>query len=483
MAKKSGSKMAPKFCVLDTNVLMHDPLALESFADNIIVLPMTVIEELDNHKMRDDEVGRNARESVRILDRLRLKGTLSKGIKTDNGGMVRVDLNNVKPLGETPPEIDLSKPDNRILTVAYNLTIQEEEKRAAGKRYNEVWVVSKDINLRVKADALGLLVNDYTGGRVKCDSLYTGWRDLVVPAGVIDKFQQEKILSLDGDFFPNEFLHLVDANNFKKTCIVRYDAGEKRFVGLNDSYNVVYGLTSGSVEQRFAMELLLDPKIELVTLVGKSGTGKTLLALAAGMNNVLINKQYKKILVSRPIIPMGKDIGYVPGDKEEKMSSWMQPIFDNLEFILSKNRGPVSVKSRAPAKIARGKKKVAQSVAQDDDDSFGDKIGHYVGKDKMINLEALTYIRGRSIPCQFIIIDEAQNLTPHEVKTIISRAGEGTKIILTGDPDQIDHPYLDSVSNGLVHVVERLKDRATVGHVTLFKKKRSGLASIATEDL
>lgn len=437
-----------KFFILDTNVLLHNADALYSFADNIVVLPMTVIEELDNFKTRSDELGRNARMVVRELDSLRSKGHLSEGVGMANGGTMMIVLEH-----ETSkhPSLNLAVPDNRILAVAYTLHCQKKK----------VIFVSKDINARLKADALGLEVQDFEKQKVNFDELYAGYREIEVPADLFDRFFQSEELPVEGfDFYPNEFVLLKDEADAKHTALVKASSA-KTLVRLNKQYDSAWQIRSRSKEQRMALELLLDPKVEIVTLVGQAGTGKTLLALAAALETTIGLGLYDKILVSRPIIPLGKDLGYMPGDKDEKLRHWMQPIFDNLTYILGDHRAKASEK---------------------DEDSVREKAEQLL-KDHIIEMEALTYIRGRSISNQYVIVDEAQNLTPHEVKTIVSRAGEGTKMVLTGDPYQIDNPYLDSSSNGLTYTVERLKELAVHGHITLRKSERSHLAGVAADFL
>jgi PhoH-like ATPase len=345
--------------------------------------------------------------------------------------------------------MDMSIPDNRILAAAHHFKTNGEK----------VIFVSKDINARLKADALGIEVMDFEKQTVNFDELFCGYRELMVSSTIVDEFFREDLYVLEGyDFFPNEFILLVDEGNEKHTGIGR--AFDNKTLGhLNSNFDSAWNTRSRSKEQRMAYELLLDPTVELVTLVGQAGTGKTLLALAAGLEMVLHQKQYERLLVSRPIIPLGKDLGYMPGTKDEKLTLWMQPIFDNLTFLMG------------------GSKR-----NNDNGESVRNKVEKLVADDT-VELEALSYIRGRSIPRQYIVVDEAQNLTPHEVKTIISRAGEGTKIVLTGDPYQIDNPYLDSRSNGLTYSVERLKNQPLHGHVTLTKSERSTLAGIAAKYL
>ncbi len=435
-----------KYFVLDTNVLLHNADSVSSFADNIVVLPMTVIEELDKFKSRNDELARNARQVIRRLDKLGSRGNLGKGVVMDNDGILKIstEKDNLVETG-----MDMTVPDNRILAAAHSLLVE-------GRK---VIFVSKDINARLKADALGIEVMDFEKQTVNFDELFCGYREIRVGAQVIDGFFQQEVLTLEEqELFPNEFVLLIDEGNEKHTGIGRA-IDNKKLGHLNSNFDNAWNIRSRSKEQRMAYELLLDPTIELVTLVGQAGTGKTLLALAAGLETVLHSEQYERLLVSRPIIPLGKDLGYMPGTKDEKLSLWMQPIFDNLTYLMG------------------GSERHSDN---------GESVRHKVDKlltDNIIELEALSYIRGRSIPNQYIVVDEAQNLTPHEVKTIISRAGEGTKIVLTGDPYQIDNPYLDSSSNGLAYTVERLKDQPIHGHVTLMKSERSTLAGIAAEYL
>ncbi len=442
--------MARKSFVLDTNVLLHNPGALTVFEDNEVVIPMTVIEELDNFKRNNDEVGRHARQVIRLLDRYREKGRLSEGVKiNDKGGTLRlVWQQKVSDFGG----LDLNKQDNLILSVAYDI-------HRAGK---PVVFVSKDIDARLKADALGLKVMDFEQQKVDFDRLYAGWRALKRPAETVDRlYDQEAMPAPEGERFePNEFVLIQDETNPKHTALTRFSADDGMLHRLQHAQARVFGIEARNMQQTFALELLLSPEVELVTLVGQAGTGKTLLAVACGLHQVQVERRYEKLLVSRPVLPMGKDIGYLPGTKEEKLANWMQPIFDNLALLLAGGKGE---KNHNQGEIDKRIKTLQDS-----------------GK---VELEALTYIRGRSIPQQFIIVDEAQNLTPHEVKTIVSRAGEKTKIVLTGDPYQIDNPYLDASSNGLTYTVERMRGQPMFGHVTLTKSERSTLASVAAKRL
>jgi PhoH-like ATPase len=447
LAKKGTSTAAtPKTFVLDTNVLLHNSRAISSFADNKVVIPIEVLEELDRFKSRNDELGRNAREVIRTLDRLRSGGSLREGIPLERGGELRIVMRS--EIRQQLPDMDVGVVDNHILGVAYALAQKGER----------VVFISKDINARVKADAVGVVAEDFLKQQVNFESFYTGWREVETSQDMIDEFYKSKTLSidrldLDEALSGSEFVLLRDETNPKHTAVAKHDHGNGHIVSLTSDFSTVWNISPRSVEQRMAIELLLDDRIKLVTLVGRAGTGKTLLALAAGLDRVIKEHHYEKLLVSRPIMPMGKDIGYLPGAKEEKLAHWMQPIFDNLKYLMG------------------GKKRVVNSTA--------DKL---VDSGTVV-LEGLTYIRGRSISGQFLVVDEAQNLTPHEIKTIVSRAGEDTKLVLTGDPYQIDNPYLDSASNGLVYAAERLRESALVGHVVLTKSERSDLASLAAERL
>lgn len=433
-----------KIFVLDTNVLLHNSEAISSFADNTVLLPMTVIEELDKFKKNNDELGRNARQVIRDLDKLRKLGSLGSGVTMENGGTLQITVGREK--NKNGSGLNLAVPDNRIIATAYNLK----------NNGDPVIFVSKDINARLKADALGIEVKDFEKERCNPDTLYTGWRELQVSGSLIDSLYADDLTTLENvDLLPNEFVHLFDKENPKHTGMARATSGGQ-IKKLHPAYQSAWKIQPRSKEQRMALELLLDPEVALVTLIGQAGTGKTLLALAAGLANTLDNDRYEQMLVSRPVIPLGRDIGYLPGSKDEKLKLWMQPIFDNLSFLMGQTLGN------------EGSLTTQQSVNQ-------------LIKDDKIELEALTYIRGRSISDQYVIVDEAQNLTPHEVKTIISRAGDGTKMVLTGDPEQIDNPYLDADSNGLSYAVERLKGHEVCGHITLSKAERSLLSSLAAD--
>lgn len=429
-----------KIFVLDTNVLLHNPDSIESFADNLVYIPITAIEELDKFKKERTERGRNARAVIRKLDELRKGGSLSEGVRLPNGGMLKIVVKY-----DLPNNIGLDPriADNKILMLAYVLHKEGKQK---------VIFVTKDIHVRIKSDALGIETMDFEKQKVDFDHLYSGWRTILCEEKEYREFLEGGRFDVSGlDLCPNEFVYLARKDLPQEGVLTRYNPTRKNLKKVEDEGMQVWGISAKSIEQRIAFQLLLDPSIQLITLVGKAGTGKTLLALTVGLHMVLDKKRYDKMLISRPIMPLGKDIGYLPGTKEEKIEPWMEPIFDNLEFIIRTAKG--------------GKRKTIY-------DYFDAGL---------IELEALTYIRGRSIPHQYIIIDEAQNLTPHEIKTVISRAGYGTKMILTGDPYQIDNPYLDASSTGLNYAVERLKYQPIHGHITLTKSERSPLASVAAE--
>lgn len=436
-----------KTFVLDTNVLLHDPGSMLRFQDNDVILPMTVIEELDRFKKQPEMTGRNARQVSRTLDEMREQGHLTTGIAINGGGgRLRVALCRAETLRELPPELEGDRGDNTILAVALELKHQCEF---------PVVLVSKDINLRIKADALGLVAEDYKTDKVDVDELYTGTAEIIVEATQIDQLFKQGHVTLEGDFFANQALTLIDSRNPAHTALATVDRHGKVMPLTKLARSGVSRVQARNREQNFAFDLLLRDAISLVTLVGKAGTGKTLLAIAAGLQKVADERLYSRLLISRPVVPMGRDIGYLPGDINEKLTPWMQPLYDNFDLILGTQDA-----AEKPHHWRHGHEELIE-------------MG-------LLQIEPLTYIRGRTIPQQFLVVDEAQNLTPHEVKTILTRAGEGTKVILTGDPDQIDNPYVDAASNGLTYVVERFKHEPLAGHITLCKGERSPLAERAT---
>jgi PhoH-like ATPase len=454
--------------VLDTNVLLHDPGSIFRFDDNNVIIPIYVIEEVDQFKREGSERGRNARQVVRLLDELRdTGGSLSRGVMLKSGGFLKVAVPVKRP--ELPSAIDKAAMDNAILQTAF------DERELDGGR--PTVFVTMDTNLRIRADALGMMAENYENQRVDANSDETGVIDLEVSAEEIDTFFQEGRLAPPAHtvtdpakriperasstnlaeaagqrpvyLSANLCVLLRDRANPSHTALGRFDATKKEIVALRTPREGLLGIRPRNKEQSHALDLLLDENIRLVTLVGKAGTGKTLLALAAGLKRTVEDGAYTRMLVSRPVMPLGRDIGFLPGDVDEKLNPWMQPIFDNLEFLFSsgQRKGP-----RAYAELLES---------------------------GQLQVEPLTYIRGRSLPQQYIIVDEAQNLTPHEVKTIITRSGDGTKIVLTGDPGQIDNPYVDSASNGLAVAADRFRGEKLAAHIVLTRGERSELAELA----
>lgn len=436
-----------KVYVVDSSVLLHDPNAIYEFEDNEIVIPFVVLEELERKKRAADNVGMAAREIIRQLDGLRQAGPLAGGVRLKSGGVLRIELNHSSP-EVLPLFYDPSLADNRILTVSLNLT--REEKRP-------VILVTKDIAMRVKADAVGIKTQDYYNDKVAFPPI--GDEIITVPLGDGDV---DSLYRLGKIFAPVP----LPPNACVKGILA--DQSILPLMGSSNGHGLHYhslgklstwDITPKNIEQSWAMYLLNNPSVSLVNLIGPAGTGKTLLALASGLQQTLHSEIYSRLLCARPIVPFGKDIGFLPGEKEDKVRPYMQPIYDNLELLL------------------RPKKDKSDKSS----DSMVDSAIDLLKKKRQLEIEILTYIRGRSIPNQFMIIDEAQNLSVHEVKTIITRAGEGTKIVLCGDPDQIDHPYLDKESNGIAHLTHRLKGKPFYGQVRLTKGERSELASFAAE--
>ena len=430
--------------ILDTNVLLHDPQSLFKFQDNNIIIPITVIEEVDRFKKDMNETGRNARMVSRILDSMREKGSLAAGVTMPGGGTLRVEMFAEKHFKNLPVDLRVDNGDNRIIAVAQDVH----------ERFPDMVTifVTKDSNLRIKADAIGLIAEDYESDKVDIQDLYSGTRSIEVPPDAVDRFYGQGWLETTAELAPNEFITIVDSANPSHSAICRNDPANARIVPVRKvPKEGIWSLFPRNREQSFALDVLMDDSIKLVTLVGKAGTGKTLLAIAAGLHKTAEENIYNRLLVSRPVFPMGKDLGFLPGDIEEKLTPWMQPIFDNVELLIS---GHESEKRHS-----KGYKELM---------AMG-----------LLDIEPLTYIRGRSIPNQYLIVDEAQNLTPHEIKTIVTRVGEGTKIVLTGDPYQIDNPYVDSSSNGLTYLVEKFKGERIAAHVTLTRGERSELAELA----
>ncbi len=442
--------------VLDTNVLLHDPGALLVFHEHDLVLPITVIEEIDKFKRELTELGRNARTISRQLDAMRESGGIAKGVPLPGGGTLRVDLGHAGDVRELFAGAQNTN-DNIILSSAIRL--QKESKNGT------VIFVSRDVNMRLKADALGLLAEDYEHAHVEVDEAYTGVVEREVDGEVVGEMYQRGWMQEEGEgLSPHQFVILKNVTNPSQTAMTRFDARQKRLQLVGRYKEGIWGIFARNREQLFALDLLLDDNVPLVTLDGMAGTGKTLLAIACGLQRVADDKHYRRLVVARPIFPLGKDIGFLPGTLDEKLNPWMKPIFDNLDLLL----GGEDAKEAGGAG-GGGRQQKGQSVP-----NYQALIDQ-----KIVEVEPLTYIRGRSLPRQYLVIDEAQNLTPHEVKTVITRAGEGTKVVLTGDRYQIDNPYVDATSNGLSYVVERFRLSPMAGHVTLRKGERSPLAETA----
>ena len=427
--------------ILDTNVLLHDPNAIHHFEENIVVIPLKVIEEIDKFKRDVSELGRNARQFSRICDDLRHKGKLSEGVPLESKGLVRIAFP-----GNKDNYINGLSADDQILKLAMQLSHEEAE--------HPCIVVSKDINLRLKADALGLEAQDYETNRVNVSELFSGNCEMEVNPEVIEELKKGNSVTHEHDHLSaNEYVLLRENTPQKRTFLARYDLEASALVPLIMSPEEIKCVHPRNREQYYAMDALLNDSIKVVTIIGKAGTGKTLLAIAAALYKTFDTKVYRKMLVCRPTFPMGKDIGYLPGTVEEKLNPWMQPVYDALDLLAS------------------GRKSTAKKGRE-----------AYEENDKLA-VEPLTYIRGRSIPNQYIVIDEAQNLTPLEVKTIVTRVGHGTKIVLTGDIYQIDNPYVDSMSNGLTCVVEKFRAYPLAAHVMLSKGVRSDVAELAANVL
>ena len=443
---------AKKNYLLDTSVCLTDAESIYKFNNHDLFLPLKVLEEIDKHKKRQDSVGINARKIIRFLDELREKGNLQKGIRIEKGkGLLRVMSYETLKNVIFPPDLDIRIPDHTI--IATGKALQEEFPR------RKTIIVSRDINMRVICDSIGLLAEDYICEKAvtSSDELYQGFIEFLVDDQLIDRFYTDEEIIIPKDeisevWHPNQYLLLISNANPKKSCLARFENHQTPLKKITHDRIHDWKINARNKEQAFAIDMLLDPKIRLVTLVGRAGSGKTLCAIAAGLQQTIglrgETNHYSRLIVSRPVQPMGKDIGFLPGSMEEKMLPWLMPIQDNLKFLMGDNTS----------------------------------LQMYLEKGK-IEIEALTYIRGRSISNTFIIIDEAQNLTRHEVKTIITRIVEGSKIVLTGDIEQIDNVYVNETSNGLAHTIENFKDYNISGHVTFRKGERSELATLASKVL
>ncbi len=471
--------MSQRLYILDTNVLIHDPNAFYTFEHAQVGIPISVLEELDSFKSENTDRGYSARETIRKLDALREKGSLRDGIKLDNGSTLRI-LFLPESVPATMP-FGMDKQDNFILATVLNLKNKGED----------VAFISKDINARVKADVLGIPTEDYLKDDISREHFYKGWVQISVPAISLKSEVPKELVDLEREYklLVNEFV-LVSSNNNPFNYVLFRFLGNKRFLRVTPP-DFRWPIQARNPQQLMALNLLCDPKVQFVTLFGPAGTGKTFLALLAGLHQVMVQDEYRKMLVSRPIVPLGKDIGYLPGTIEEKLHSWMLPIYDNMELIM--HSAQISKQVR-PYEETFGKR-----------DREGDHRGHNKHRDRedkhpggkrkahavatlddliekgKLSLEAITYMRGRSIPYQYIIIDEVQNLTPHEVKTLVSRVGEGSKIILAGDPYQIDSPYLDFGNNGLVVASDLFKGNGLFGTVYLDHSERSELSQLVSD--
>jgi len=435
-----------KTYVLDTSVYLTNAECIYAFKNNDIHVPLKVFEEIDKHKKRQDAVGAQARKIIRIWDELRGTGSLDKGARIRKGlGIVKsISAAGITP-EDLPCDLDIKIPDHLIIATA--LKAQRESDR-------KVILVSRDINMRVIADAVGLTSEDFQNNQVvdTSENIFTGYTTVLVDDQIIDRFYERQSVYLETPgLFSNQYVMLVSSANEKKTALGRYVNQATPLRQLITSKQKVWGIKPRNKEQQFLMDALMDPRIQIVTAIGKAGSGKTICAIAAGLEQTIdeTSQEYTRVIVSRPVQPLGKDIGFLPGTMEEKMSPWLMPIQDNLQFLM-------------------GNDKITLDI--------------YMQKGT-IEIEALTYIRGRSISNAFIIIDEAQNLTTHELKTIITRVGEGTKIVLTGDVEQIDNVYIDATSNGLTHAVEKFKRFELASHITLTKGERSKVATFAAENL
>jgi len=434
--------LAKKTYVLDTSVYLTDANALGSFGNNDIVIPLKVLDEIDNNKKRQDPAGSHARNLIRKLDKLREKGNLAKGVRIGlRKGLVFVKSYDPFVL---PDDLDSEQADNQIIATALS------ERNSNPKR--KVIVVSRDINMRVKCDSLGLDSLDYAFEQVVEDvsGLYTGFISHLVDDQVVDNMYAGEPVFLDPEEIkvnPNQFVMLVSNSNEKKTALGRFIDTNLPLKKIPKCKSGIWGLKPRNKEQSFAVDLLMDPDVPVVSLIGKAGSGKTLLALAAALEQTFEGGVYSRIVVTKPVEPVGKDIGFLPGTMQEKMLPWLAPIQDNLQFLFGNDKMTLDM---------------------------------YIDEGR-IEVEAMTYIRGRSISNSFIIIDEVQNMNRHEIKTVLTRVGEGTKIVLTGDVEQIDNVYIDATSNGLTYVVEKLKEQSITGHVTLVKGERSNVASVAAK--
>ena len=443
----------PSVYVLDISVLLYTPDAIFDFPMKEVLLPVSILDALEPLRQDLGEKGRVANLVSKILDECRQLGNLVEGVSLPNGGKLRIEL--ADPETEAIPfSFNSRNPSNRIPAVAWLLSRENKD----------VVFVSRDENLRTKANTLNVPTISYKGRRRDDSNLYSGIHHCEVSKKKLRNLNQQSFISMEEvqselneniKFFPNQGLLLNNPEVPEEDVLAIYNQSKNKFLTVSKEQGV-WGIRPRNLEQRLALALLVDPNISIVTLSGKAGTGKTLLALAVGLQQMMVDNIYSRMLVSRPIFPMGRDLGFLPGDTQEKLSPWMQPIFDNLELLINNTSEKKSSKR----------------------DSYQELMER-----GMLVVEPLTYIRGRSIPNQHMIVDEAQNLTPHEMKTIVSRAGDGTKIVLTGDPNQIDNTDVNLSSNGLSTLVERFKGSQLAGHVRFTSVERSALAELAANVL
>lgn len=464
---------------LDTNVLLSDPGCINAFEEHNVIVPMVVLEELDHHKSRADEVGKNARQVSRSLDMMRQGGaSLTKGVSLPGGGTLRIASIDEFVLEEMPSELRAPKVDNLIIAFMYQMV------NADKANADNMVLVSRDINVRIKCDSLNIKCEDYRNMRVVSDQekLYKGVVVIEVEEKLVDEFFAKDEVMLPESvtekvkFHPNQIVIIKHKNEVEgktKSAIAKYLNKNSPLIPI-EKIDSAFGLKPRNKEQTFSLDLLYDEDIKLLTLVGPAGTGKTVIALAAALDQLKTlgsTPRYNKLLVMRTVQPVGKDIGFLPGTLQEKMDPWIAPVRDNLNFLME-NKRPKKRGNESGHDRHRGRQ-------QRDEGTYLSLMQ----ENGLIEIEAITYIRGRSIPNAFIIIDEAQNLSVHELKTLITRVGEGTKIVLTGDIQQIDNVHVDAYTNGLTYAVERFKDHAVAGHVTLLKGERSPLATLASQIL
>ncbi len=466
--------------VLDTNVLLHDPKSIYTFKNVVIVIPFIVLEELDKFKKDSGDRGHNAREIIRTLDALRKKGHLGVGVPLDgdsNGSLLKIV--------QTPSEIEFVSGIQDVHDVKDNAIIQTTLDLV--KEQKNVTLVTKDINVRIKADSLGINVEDYLKGTILYDSVYKGWMTIPVSAQDLKTISDRKLEiyfksnPLAEPLNPNQFVVFENENNPESYKLFRHFGGQFKEVG---PITLMNSFGAKNIQQLMALDLLLDDNVQLLSLLGPAGTGKTFLALLVGLFKIMQVHAYRRLLVTRPVIALGADIGFLPGDIQEKLHFWMQPVHDNLDFIFNQMHHNEPTKEQNILYEKRKGKKVSRHHMPDGhaSEEQSRSIDNLIKKG-ILSLEAITYMRGRSIPNQFVFVDEVQNLTPHEVKTLVSRAGAGTKVVLAGDPSQIDSPYLDFSSNGLTVTTEKMKTYPLFGTVFLEISERSELAKLAAEVL